>query len=99
MARSKTVSKADLVGEVVNATKLSRKAVKETVDALLDTMMSEIARGNKVTLTGFGSFEVRSRKARSGVRPGTKERIRIPASNYPAFKAGKSLKDRVSSRR
>ncbi|HLV11678.1 MAG TPA: HU family DNA-binding protein [Trueperaceae bacterium] len=99
MAKSKTVSKADLVGEVVSATKLPRKTVKETVDALLDTMMSEIASGNKVTLTGFGSFEVRSRKERSGVRPGTRERISIPASNYPAFKAGKSLKDRVSSRR
>lgn len=99
MARAKTVSKADLVGEVASATKLSRKAVKETVDELLDTMMSEIARGNKVTLTGFGSFEVRSRKARSGVRPGTKERIKIPASKYPAFKAGKSLKDRVTVKR
>ena len=98
MAKSKTVSKADLVGEVVNSTKLPRKTVKETVDALLDTMTSEIARGNKVTLTGFGSFEVRSRKERSGVKPGTKDRISIPASNYPAFKAGKSLKDRVSGR-
>ena len=99
MAKSKTVSKADLVGEVVSATKLPRKTVKETVDALLDTMMSEIASGNKVTLTGFGSFEVRSRKARSGVRPGTKERIKIPASNYPAFKAGKSLKDKVGGKK
>src|SRR5690554_6672866 len=99
MARSKTVSTADLVSEVVDGTTLSRKAVMETVDALLDTMMSALARGNEVTLTGFGDFEVRSRKAPSGVRPGTKKRSRIPASNYPAFKAGKSPKDRVSSRR
>ena len=99
MANAKTVSKADLVDGVANVTKLSKKSVKETVDALLESMSKEVARGNKVTLTGFGTFEVRKRKARTGVKPGTTEKIKIPASKYPAFKAGKSLKDQVASKR
>ena len=95
----KTVSKADLVGEVAEATGQSKKAVKETMDALLASMTSSIAKGSKVTLTGFGTFEVRKRKARTGVKPGTTEKIKIPASQYPAFKAGKSLKDIVSGKK
>ncbi|MBW7915743.1 MAG: HU family DNA-binding protein [Trueperaceae bacterium] len=95
----KTVSKADLVGEVAEATGQSKKAVKETMDALLASMTSSIAKGSKVTLTGFGTFEVRKRKARTGVKPGTTEKIKIPASQYPAFKAGKSLKDTVSGKK
>ncbi len=99
MAKSKTISKADLVEMVASETGLSKKSVKQTMDALLDAMASHIGRGERVTLTGFGSFEVRQRRERTGVRPGTTERIRIPASHYPAFKAGKSLKDRVGERR
>lgn len=99
MAKTKTVSKAELVSEVADSTGLSKKAVKETMDSLLDTMTANIARGNKVTLTGFGTFEVRKRKARTGVKPGTTEKIEIPASQYPAFKAGKSLKDTVSGKK
>jgi len=99
MANAKTVSKADLVDGVANVTKLSKKSVKETVDALLESMSKEVAKGNKVTLTGFGTFEVRKRKARTGVKPGTTEKIMIPASKYPAFKAGKSLKDKVANKR
>ncbi len=99
MAKAATVSKADLVDQIAATTKLSKKAVKETVDSLLETMSSEISSGSKVTLTGFGTFELRQRKSRTGVKPGTTEKIEIPASQYPAFKAGKSLKDRVASRR
>lgn len=99
MANAKTVSKADLVDGVASVTKLSKKSVKETVDALLESMATEVAKGNKVTLTGFGTFEVRKRKARTGVKPGTTEKIKIPASKYPAFKAGKSLKDKVANKR
>jgi len=99
MAKSKTISKADLVDMVADETGLSKKSVKETMDALLETMSSQIGKGVKVTLTGFGTFEVRKRKARTGVKPGTTEKIRIPASSYPAFKAGKSLKDVVSDKR
>lgn len=99
MAKAMTVSKADLVDQIAASTKLSKKAVKETVDSLLETMSTEISSGSKVTLTGFGTFELRQRKPRTGVKPGTTDKIDIPASQYPAFKAGKSLKDKVASRR
>ena len=100
MAKSnKTISKADLVEMVADETGLSKKSVKDTMDALLETMSVQIGKGNKVTLTGFGTFEVRKRKARTGVKPGTTEKIKIPASKYPAFKAGKSLKDTVGDKK
>lgn len=98
MAKGRSISKADLVDFVADDTNLTKKAVKEMLDALLETITSEVAKGNKVTLTGFGTFEVRERKARTGVKPGTTEKIEIPASKYPAFKAGKTLKDTVSDR-
>lgn len=59
-------------------------------------MSSHLKQGNKVQLTGFGTFEVRERAARTGVRPGTTEKIEIPASKVPAFKAGKTLKDEIA---
>lgn len=96
---AKTVSRADLVDMVASDTKLPKKTVKDTMDALLASMSATIAKGSKVTLTGFGTFEVRKRKARTGVKPGTTEKIKIPASKYPAFKAGKSLKDKVSDKK
>ncbi len=99
MAKAKTVSKADLVDMVAEETGLSKKSVKETMDSLLEAMSTSIAKGSKVTLTGFGTFEVRKRKARTGVKPGTTEKIKIPASKYPAFKAGKSLKDQVGDKK
>lgn len=97
MAKQRTVSKADLVGLVADQTRKSRKEVKEVVDSALDQIMSSLDSGGKVQLTGFGTFEVRERKERSGVKPGTTDKIRIPASKYPAFKPGKGLKERVKS--
>jgi DNA-binding protein HU-beta len=62
---------------------------------MLSSISSHLKQGNKVQLTGFGTFEVRERSARTGVKPGTTEKIEIPASKFPAFKAGKSLKDEI----
>lgn len=95
MAKTKTVSKADLVDSVANATSMKKKDVKEVMDAMLDKIAANLDLNNKVQLTGFGTFEVRKRKARTGVKPGTTEKIKIPASKYPAFKPGKSLKEQV----
>lgn len=95
MAQNKTVSKADLVGIVADETGLKKKDVKDIVDAMLEQVASHLDKGAKVQLTGFGTFEVRERKARTGVKPGTTETIKIPASKYPAFKPGKSLKEQV----
>jgi DNA-binding protein HU-beta len=95
MAKTKTVSKADLVDTVANATSMKKKDVKEVMDVMLDKVSAHLDLGHKVQLTGFGTFEVRRRKARTGVKPGTTEKIKIPASKYPAFKPGKSLKEQV----
>ncbi|ALJ91745.1 MULTISPECIES: HU family DNA-binding protein [Thermus] len=95
MAAKKTVTKADLVDQVAAAAGLKKKDAKAAIDAFLAKVEEALAAGNKVQLTGFGTFEVRKRKARTGVKPGTKEKIKIPATQYPAFKPGKALKDKV----
>lgn len=95
MAKSKTVSKADLVSHVADDSGMKKKDVKEIVDAMLAKISATLEKGQKVQLTGFGTFEVRERKSRTGVKPGTTKRIQIPSSAYPAFKPGKSLKERV----
>jgi DNA-binding protein HU-beta len=89
------VSKADLVDQIAGETSMSKKDVKAVIDGMLGHVTRQLKRGEKVQLTGFGTFEVRERKARSGVKPGTTDRIEIPASRYPAFKPGKGLKDSV----
>ena len=96
MAKSKTVSKADLVALVADATGMKKKDVKDVMATIIDKISSHLDNDFKVQLTGFGTFEVRTRRARTGVKPGTTEKIDIPASKYPAFKPGKSLKERVS---
>ena len=96
MAISKTVSKADLVDLVADETGMKKKDVKDVMDTIIDKISSHLDNDFKVQLTGFGTCEVRTRRARTGVKPGTTEKIDIPASKYPAFKPGKSLKERVS---
>lgn len=91
-----TISKADLVKELAEKIGVGQKDVKALVDGMLSSISSHLKSGNKVQLTGFGTFEVRERSARTGVKPGTTEKIQIPASKYPAFKAGKGLKDEIS---
>ena len=95
MATKKTVTKADLGDQGAAAAGLKKKDAKAAIDAFLAKVEEALAAGNKVQLTGFGTFEVRKRKARTGVKPGTKEKIKIPATQYPAFKPGKALKDKV----
>lgn len=97
MAKSKTISKADLVDLVAEETGMKKKDVKEVVDTMLDKVSSHLDKDFKVQLTGFGTFEVRKRRARTGVKPGTTDRIEIPSSKYPAFKPGKGLKERVKA--
>ena len=90
------ISKTDLVGELAELTGVSSKDVKAVVEGLLTSVGTHLKQGNKVQLTGFGTFEVRERSARTGVKPGTSEKIEIAASKAPAFKAGKGLKDQIA---
>ena len=90
-----TISKADLIKELTDKTGVVQKDAKAVVEGLLESVSTHLRSGDKVQLTGFGTFEVWERRARTGVKPGTSEKIEIAASKVPAFKAGKSLKDKV----
>ena len=90
------ISKTELVKELAETTGLGQKDVKTVVDAMLENVAGHLKGGDKVQLTGFGTFEVRERQARTGVKPGTTEKVEIPASKVPAFKAGKGLKDQIA---
>lgn len=89
------MSKADLVDKVAEQTGVGKKEVKTILDGVLGVITEQLKGGGKVTLTGFGNFEVRERQARQGVKPGTTEKIEIPASKAPAFKPGKGFKEQV----
>ena len=89
------MNKADLINAVAEKTGLSKKDSESAVAAVVDVITEALIQGDKVQLVGFGSFEVKSRAARTGRNPKTKEAIEIPASKVPVFKAGKVLKDIV----
>lgn len=89
------MNKSDLVNNVAERSGLTKKAASEAVEAVLDSISDALANGSKVTLVGFGTFEVRERAARKGINPATGQPIDIPASKVPAFKAGKSLREAV----
>ena len=89
------MNKAELVAAVAEKSGLSKKDSEKAVTAALDVISDELAKGGKVQLVGFGSFESKVRNARIGRNPRTKEEIEIPASRVPVFKAGKALKDAI----
>lgn len=92
--------KNELVRAVQTATGTTLKVASTAVDAMLEAIANALANGERVLLTGFGVFEVRKRRARTGVNPQKpSERIQLPESIIPAFKAGKSLKDRVAKKK
>lgn len=84
--------KKDLVEVVAGKTGLTKRAAAEAVDATLGAIADALKKGDDVLLTGFGKFEVRNRAARTGINPKTMEKITLPATKVPAFKAGKALK-------
>lgn len=89
------MNKMDLVNMLADKTGMTKKGAGEALDTILEEIMNALKKGEKVTITGFGTFEVRSRKARTGRNPQTGEEIMIPARNVAAFRAGKALKDAV----
>lgn len=89
------MNKAAFIAVVAEKAGLTQKQADAALDAILETITSELTKGEKVQLTGFGTFEVRERAARTGRNPATGETIEIAASKAPAFKAGKKLKDVV----
>jgi DNA-binding protein HU-beta len=89
------VNKTDVIEAVASRAGLSKADAGRALDAFISSVEDSLARGEKVTVTGFGTFEVRNRAARMGRNPQTGAPLHIPATKTPAFKAGKSLKDAV----
>ncbi len=90
-----TAGKSDIVDAVAEKTGLTKKDAQSALDAVLEAVTESLQRGERVQLTGFGTFETRYRKERRGKNLQTGETIMIPATTVPAFKAGKALKDAV----
>jgi DNA-binding protein HU-beta len=92
------MNKNDLIAQVSEDSDMSKADATKAVDAVFDTITSSLKGGNEVRLVGFGTFAVTRRQASEGRNPRTGEKIQIPASNQPKFKAGKGLKDAVNGR-
>jgi DNA-binding protein HU-beta len=92
------MNKEELVQEVAKKTKVSQKQVDETLAAIVDTIVKTVAKGKKVTLVGFGTFEPRKRAARTGRNPQTGKELKIAAKTVPAFSAGKKFKELVAKK-
>src|ERR1700751_2269495 len=92
------MNRAEVVEHVAQATGQPKSEVTRTLSALIHTVTGALAKGDKVTLVGFGTFERRNRKARTGRNPRTLAPLKIAAAKVPAFRAGKELKDIVNGR-
>ena len=90
------MNKSELVAAISTSAGLSKKDASSALDAAISAIMTEVAAGNKVSIPGFGTFEKRHSEARTGRNPRTGEPAEIPASDTPAFKAGKGFKEKVN---
>lgn len=89
------MNKDAVVKAIAAKTGHPRHVVEEIMETLIETILRNLQQGEKVSFSGFGTFDVSSRKGRKGINPRTKEPIEIPALNVPRFRAGKTLKDAV----
>ena len=89
------MNKTELIAAVADKAELSKKDAEKAVKAVIDSISEELKAGGKVQLVGFGTFDVKTRAARTGLNPRTKETIQIPEAKVPSFKAGSALKDAV----
>jgi DNA-binding protein HU-beta len=93
------MNKAELIQSISAAAELKVKEAEALLDAMIGTTQAALGKGDKVALTGFGTFSVVKRKARKGRNPRTGKQISIPASKAPRFSAGKVLKDSLKSKK
>lgn len=90
------MTKSEMVDAIAKAADITKKAAAAALEALIAAITADLKKGNSVVITGFGTFRVSKRAARTGVNPrDPSEKIKIPAMKVPAFKAGKSLKEAV----
>ncbi|WP_054692946.1 HU family DNA-binding protein [Syntrophomonas palmitatica] len=90
------MNKSELVKALAEKAEITQKDAAKALDAMVDTIQAALAKGDKVQIIGFGSFEVRDRKERKVISPATGQEIKVPATKVPAFKPGKSLKEAVA---
>lgn len=89
------MNRQELVDKIAKAAGLNKKQAASALDAFIGSVTLSLEKGEKVSLVGFGTFKVTDRAAREGINPQTKEKIHIPATKVPTFKAGKKLKEAV----
>ena len=92
-----TMTKADLVEEVIRATELPRKDSEIIVETVFESVIQALQGGDKIEIRGFGSFRTRERRGRTGRNPKTGAKVDVPAKKIPFFKPSKELKDFVNS--
>lgn len=91
------MNKTELIHALSEETTFSKKDIMRVIDSFQRIVERTLRKGEKVSLTGFGTFQVNKRPARNGINPSTKQKIKIPAMNIPKFKAGKNLREVVKS--
>ena len=92
-----TAGKVDLARAISQKIGVTQKQAAEFINSFVETVEEKLSEGDKVQLVGFGTFSTRKRESREGRRPGTNEKIIIPASIVPVFRAGKGLKEKLNS--
>lgn len=92
------MNKTELITAVAQETEMTKKDAEKAVKAIIDVISDSLVKGDKVQIIGFGTFEVRQRKARVGHNPSTQDEIKIPASKTPAFRVSKQLKEKVNAK-
>ena len=90
------MNKTELIAQAAENAGLTKKDTERGINAAIDAITAALAEGDKVQLSGFGTFETKDREARMGRNPHTKESIEIPATRVPTFKASKALKDIIA---
>ncbi len=90
------MSKKELIAKVAEKAGVTKKEAEAVIAATFEALTDAMVAGEKIQLVGFGTFEARERKARTGINPMTKEKVEIAATRVPAFKASKNLKDAVA---
>jgi integration host factor subunit beta len=97
MTKPPTLTKADLIEEVLRVTELPRKESESIVETIFESIIEALQKGDKIEIRGFGSFRTRQRRGRIGRNPKTGEKVDVPAKKIPFFKPSKELKDFVNN--
>ena len=92
------MNKTEFINAVAAKEGIEKKCAEKAVNAVFATIADELAKGEKIQIVGFGTFEVRDRKAKTAINPATKAKIEVPAKKVPAFKPGSALKNAVDAK-